>query len=324
MIATPCEPGRLRRGRADDRLRVRADDVAETRGDPREARAEQEPPCRARRRPGRPGRPARPRRRRVHAPGRSHSSSQPSSRRRSRRTSRSARISTPRRSASPGQDEGPADAAAAAVRAPDAARALPAEVRVGDCDAGLAEEDSDVGRPDSVLDAHPPCDLAHDEVGRRLGRNGGCAEHPPRGAVVRRQLRAPVGEPGPLRVVEERSRGSTSVFAYTSEPPPTPAPERTSTSSRSVSRWIPQPSRGSHRNRRRRQLVREVLRPPAPPGLEQDHSVALLGEPAPRPSPRSPSRRPPRHSASTTACSVSPAPRRASARPGCRTPSARG
>jgi hypothetical protein len=47
------------------------------------------------------------------------------------------------------------------------------------------------------------------------------------------------------------------VLAYTSEPPPTPAPESTSTRPSNVSFWIPwQPSQGSHRYRRRSLLVR--------------------------------------------------------------------
>ena len=102
-------------------------------------------------------------------------------------------------------DEGAARFGEAQVRAVE--RVLGAEAAADHAaaaaDAGV-EVDRDGRRAERVLDPQPPGDGAHDLVGRRLeGRLDG-AEQPSHPLVVRRQLRAPVGDPRPLRVVEER------------------------------------------------------------------------------------------------------------------------
>ena len=95
----------------------------------------------------------------------------------------------------------PAPHHAAAV--PDAAasgRPRAAEVGVR---AGGPEVDGDVRPAERPARAHPLRDLPHDLVGRRRERHLDRAEHPPAEVEVGSELRAPVGDLRPLRVVVE-------------------------------------------------------------------------------------------------------------------------
>jgi hypothetical protein len=65
---------------------------------------------------------------------------------------------------------------------------------------GAAEEHPDRGRVERLADTHVGGDLLHHVVGRGADRVLGDTEHPLRLVVVRRQLVAPVGDAGPLRV----------------------------------------------------------------------------------------------------------------------------
>jgi len=57
-----------------------------------------------------------------------------------------------------------------------------------------------------MTDAHLLGDLAHDLVGRCDRRVRRDPEHPARLVVVRRELDLPVGDAGPLRILEEGAR----------------------------------------------------------------------------------------------------------------------
>ena len=94
-----------------------------------------------------------------------------------------------------------ADHAAAAERAPGAARALAAEVRVVGLDVGLAEVDAHRGGVECVPEAAPLGNAPQRLVAGAEARARHRAEHPPGGGVVRRHHATPRLELLPQRVV---------------------------------------------------------------------------------------------------------------------------
>ena len=119
--------------------------------------------------------------------------------------------------------------AGAAERAPGSLRAGSVEVRVGDRLAGSAEEDRHVGRAEVLLAPHLDGDIAQDLVPRHQPRVRRGAEHVLGGHVVRGELSlASRASPAPRPVRKNSLLGTGSVFAYTSDPPPTPTPEKSS------------------------------------------------------------------------------------------------
>ena len=82
-----------------------------------------------------------------------------------------------------------------------------AEERVRHGRAGLvAEEDADGREPEGVPDAHVVGHLGEDVVERRAVRHLRDAEHAAGLVVERRELALPLGDAGPLRVLEELAR----------------------------------------------------------------------------------------------------------------------
>ncbi len=99
-----------------------------------------------------------------------------------------------------------ADHAVAALGAAGAVGTGTAEVRVGDAIAGHAVEDTGGSPAEGVLDAHVAGGQPHDLVDDAAAGVGHHAEHRRGQVVVRRELRLPVGDVAPLRVLEERGR----------------------------------------------------------------------------------------------------------------------
>ena len=106
-----------------------------------------------------------------------------------------------------------ADHAVAALDAAGASRPGAPEEGVGHANPGLALPVASEEHPDRRLAEgvpHPEVvgDLAHDLLDRALARVDDHAEHPGRLVVVRRQLRLPVGDRAPLRVVKNGAGGT--------------------------------------------------------------------------------------------------------------------
>ena len=100
-----------------------------------------------------------------------------------------------------------ADHAVAALGAPGAVWPETPEVGVGDGLSGRAEEDSDRRLGEGVAHTEVDRALTHDLLDRTVAGVGNHAQHPGRRLVMWRQLRPPVGNACPLRILEERLRG---------------------------------------------------------------------------------------------------------------------
>jgi len=97
--------------------------------------------------------------------------------------------------------------ALSALRAPGALRADATEEGIGLHDArAITEVDTDGSHLEGVADSHLVGNGLHDLVAGRHGRISDDTEHARSLVVVRRQLSGPIGDVGPLPVLEESLR----------------------------------------------------------------------------------------------------------------------